>query len=92
MYYEKSKAKKIITNRAELKDLVSATLEDMAAIVGSTLGPGGRCVLLEREGLSPIATKDGVTVARHLGVANAEANLIIDAAKEICLNTAKRLF
>jgi len=90
MFYEKSKAKKIITNRAELKDLVSKTLDDMATIVGSTLGPGGRPVLLEREGLSPIATKDGVTVARHLGVANAEANLIIDAAKEICLNTAKQ--
>lgn len=89
MIYERSKAKKIIVKPNIVRDLVSSTIEDMATIVGSTLGPGGRVVLLERDTLSPLITKDGVTVAKSLGVDNAEANVIVDAAKEICLKTAK---
>lgn len=89
MIYEKSKAKSITADRGKIKDVVQDTLNKMAAIVGSTLGPGGRPVLIERDGLSPLITKDGVTVAKSLGVDNAEANVIIEAAKEICLNTAK---
>lgn len=87
--YEKSKAKKIVVNKDTVKKIVHSTIEDMAAIVGSTLGPGGKPVLIERDSLSPLITKDGVTVAKSLGVDNAEANIIIDAAKEICLKTAK---
>lgn len=88
--YEKSKAKSITTDRNKIRDIVSDTIDRMSSIVGATLGPGGRAVLIERDGLSPLITKDGVTVARHLGVDNAEANLIIEAAKEICMNTAKQ--
>lgn len=87
--FEKSKAKKIIVDKADVHRVVEATMEKMAAIVGATLGPGGNPVLIERDGLSPLITKDGVTVAKSLGVDNAEANIIIDAAKEICLKTAK---
>jgi chaperonin GroEL len=90
MLYERSKAKKVISNRDEIKLLVSHTMNEMAAVVAATLGPGGRAVLIERDGLSPLITKDGVTVAKSLGVSNAEANIIIEAAKEICLNTAKQ--
>jgi chaperonin GroEL len=46
-------------------------------------------VLIERDGLSPLVTKDGVTVARSLGVDRSENNIVIEAAKEICINTAK---
>jgi len=89
MIFEKSKAKKITVNKEQVREIVRKTIDDMSAIVGATLGPGGNPVLIERDGLSPLITKDGVTVARHLGVENAEANIIIDAAKEICLKTAK---
>ena len=89
MIYVKSKAKDIIADKTRIKNVVAETISSMATIVGATLGPGGRGVLIEREGLAPIVTKDGVTVARHLGTANADANIIIDAAKEICLNTGK---
>lgn len=89
MIYERSKAKKIIVKKDVVKELVNGTINDMATIVGATLGPGGKPVLIERETLSPLITKDGVTVAKSLGVDNAEANIIIDAAKEICLKTAK---
>jgi chaperonin GroEL len=87
--YEKSKAKSITADKSKIKSIVQDTIDKMATIVGSTLGPGGRAVLIERDGLSPLITKDGVSVAKSLGVDNAEANVIIEAAKEICLNTAK---
>jgi chaperonin GroEL len=89
MLYEKSKAKDIIADKGRLNNIVSETLEKMATIVGATLGPGGRAVLIERDGLPPLATKDGVTVAKALGVDRAENNIIVEAAKEICINTAK---
>jgi chaperonin GroEL len=89
MIYERSKAKSIISDKNQIRDIVADTLDKMATIVGATMGPGGRPVLIERDGLSPLISKDGVTVAKSLGVDNAEANLIIEAAKEICLNTAK---
>lgn len=87
--YEKSKAKKIVVKPNVVRGIVASTINDMATIVGATLGPGGKPVLIERDNLSPLITKDGVTVAKSLGVENAEANVIIDAAKEICLKTAK---
>lgn len=87
--YEKSKAKNITADKQTIKAIVHQTIDKMATIVGATLGPGGRPVLIERDTLSPLITKDGVTVAKSLGVENAEANVIIDAAKEICLKTAK---
>lgn len=90
MLYQKSKAKNITADRAQIKKIVEEAIDRMATVVGATLGPGGRPVLIERGDLAPLITKDGVTVAKHLGVENAEANVIIDAAKEICLNTAKQ--
>lgn len=89
MLYEKAKAKAITSDRYEIKRIVQAALNEMATIVGSTLGPGGRPVLLERDNLSPLATKDGVTVAKAIGMADAEMSVVIETAKEICLRTAK---
>lgn len=90
MIYQKSKAKEIISDKDRLNKVVHETIETMAKAVGATLGPGGRPVLIERDGLSPLATKDGVTVAKSLGLAGSDANIIVDAAKEICINTAKQ--
>lgn len=90
MIYEKSKAKSITSDKAKIRDIVHQTINLMADSVGATLGPGGRPVIIERDGLSPLITKDGVTVAKSLGLANAEANIIIESAKEICLRTAKQ--
>lgn len=89
MIYSKSKAKQIVADKTKIREIVLRTIGDMAEIVGSTLGPGGSPVLIERDGLAPLVTKDGVTVARHLGVADAASNVVVDACKEICINTAK---
>jgi chaperonin GroEL len=90
MLYQKSRAKNIISDKQQLKGVVHDAIGRMSAVVGRTLGPGGRPVIIERDGLSPLVTKDGVTVARSLGVDKSEANIIIEAAKEICINTAKQ--
>jgi chaperonin GroEL len=89
MLYSKSKAKSILADKKQLNEVVSGTLGKMATIVGTTLGPGGRAVLIERDGMAPIASKDGCTVVKALGMADAESNTIIEAAKEISINTAK---
>lgn len=89
MIYQKSKAKNIIADKVKIRNIVETALDAFDA-VAVTLGPGGRLVVLERDGLSPLITKDGVTVAKELGVANAEANVIVESAKEICLRTAKQ--
>jgi chaperonin GroEL len=89
MSFYKTKSKQIISDKKNIHQLVNKTVSDMAAIVGATLGPGGNPVLIERDGLPPLVTKDGVTVAKNIGVADAAANTIVEAAKEICLNTAK---
>lgn len=89
MLYTRSKAKSIIADKTRLKEIVTDSLNIMAEVVAATMGPGGRGVLLERDGQAPIVTKDGATVVKSVGLANAEANVIIEAAKEISINTAK---
>lgn len=89
MLYTKSKAKSIVADKNRINTVVSDTMNKMAEIVGRTLGPGGRPVLIERDGQFPLLTKDGQTVAKSLGVAGSEENIIVEAAKEICLNTSK---
>ena len=83
MIYEKSKAKDIIADQGVLNKIVFKTLDRMATVVSRTLGPGGRPVLIERDGKAPLATKDGVTVAKSLGLDKAEENIIVEAAQNI---------
>jgi chaperonin GroEL len=89
MLYVKSKTKDIVGSDKTLEHTVADTLGQMANIVGKTLGPGGRPVLIEREGLPPLVTKDGVTVVKALGLSTAAANIVLDTCKEISLNTAR---
>lgn len=87
--YIKSKAKTTVSSQDDLEKIVDETLAHAATVVGRTLGPSGRPIVLEREGLSPIITKDGVTVLKHLGLPSATHNLILDTVKEVSLNTAR---
>jgi chaperonin GroEL len=89
MLYVKSKSKDMIDNANEIESIVTSTLSRMATIVSRTLGPGGRPVLIEREGMPPLVTKDGVTVVKSLGLPSASHNIVLDTCKEISLNTAR---
>ena len=70
------------------KDVFNA-ISDMAKMVGATLGPAGRPILIEREGKPPIVTKDGVTVSEHYQVGGL-AGIVTNAAKEVCERSAKQ--
>ena len=89
MIYVKSRAKSMLSDKEQLNKIVTDTLDKMATIVGTTLGPSGRTVLIERDGMAPITTKDGVTVIKSMGLADSAANAVLEAAKEISINTAK---
>ena len=89
MIYVKSKSKDMIDDPNQINNVVLSTLSRMANIASRTLGPGGRPVLIEREGMPPLVTKDGITVIKALGMPNAAANTVLDTCKEISLNTAR---
>lgn len=73
-----------------LQASVLDTLRICADIVGSTLGPGGRSVLIEHQdpAMPPINTKDGVTVFRSLGFQDPTKQVLMEAARDASLRTA----
>lgn len=87
--YTKSKSKLTVHSQEDLDHIVDETLAHASAVVGRTLGPSGRPVLLERSDLPGLATKDGVTVLKHLGLHSPTHNLVLDMVKEVSLNTAR---
>ena len=86
----KSAGKIMIPPSERLDDAVLKTLEHTARMVGATLGPGGKQVLIERPevGMRPIISKDGVTVIKSLGYHDAISQLILEAARDAALRTA----
>ena len=92
MDYKKSKsvAKTITVKGPGLSKIVLDTLKTVSDIVGATLGPGGRQVLIERQefNMGPICTKDGVTVFRSLGFRDATKQCIMESARDAAVKTA----
>jgi chaperonin GroEL len=92
MQYQKPHAaSKITLPKGEVLDkIVSETLQTITDLVGSTLGPGGNIVLIERQelNLQPILTKDGVTVFRSIGFKDPIAQIVLEAAREASVKTA----
>lgn len=92
--YKKTKsAAKVLIN--DPKILMKKTLDTMkiiSDIVGSTLGPSGRPVLIERQeyGLPNILTKDGVTVYRSLGFQDPVAHAIMESARDASTKTVAK--
>jgi chaperonin GroEL len=86
----KSASKVMLPPNDRLQSEVLETLSHIAQMVGATLGPGGRQVLIERPemGMKPIMTKDGVTVIKHLGYESATRQLILEAARDAAVRTA----
>ena len=80
----------------ELKPIMIEAVEEIAGIVKKTLGPGGRAIILERNGqaqdgspLGPRITKDGVSVANECFSSNKVKDLIMQSVKAICKKTNK---
>ncbi len=60
----------------------------LADTVKLTLGPKGRNVLLQKSFGSPIVTKDGVTVAKEIELANRVENIGAQMIKEVASKTS----
>jgi chaperonin GroEL len=72
------------------RDKLLRGLRTMSSAVESTLGPGGRPVIIESENhLRGITvTKDGVTVAKSINLQDAEENLAVRMMREASERTA----
>ena len=67
---------------------VGAGLGTLAGAVKVTLGPRGRNVLIERPWGVPLITKDGVSVAKEIDVADKFENMGVQVVKEVAEKTA----
>ena len=75
-------------NGKKLQTHILDGVNKLADVVGSTLGPKGRNVLLHKKGGNPIITKDGVTVAKFVDFDNPFENAGAQLIKQVASQTA----
>ena len=80
-------AKKIIFD-SEARESIRRGVNKLAQAVKSTLGPSGRVVVIEKSYGSPTVTKDGVTVAKEIELADPYENMGAQMVKEVASKTS----
>lgn len=85
---------KTLIHKEEMSEHSLKAVEELAHMVGRTMGPGGLPQLIERKGqslngepLAPMITKDGVTVAQNISHYRPELDLVIQTVKAIAAKT-----
>lgn len=77
---------KQIIFKDEAKKKLLEGVNELSNAVECTLGPSGGCIAIQRKGVSPHITKDGVTVAKSISfkdpVKNMGASLVKDVASK----------
>ena len=81
---------KELSFNAEARDAILCGVEKLAKAVVSTLGPQGRCAVLDKSWGGPVITKDGVTVARDIDLEDKAENLGAQLVKEAATKTNDR--
>lgn len=67
---------KLVLSSDDARSALLTGLTVVAEVVGSTLGPRGKCVIIDQGPFrEPRSSRDGVTVAKSLALANSFANL-----------------
>ena len=79
-------AKEILFD-SPMRDRLMSGIEAVASAVASTLGPSGRTVLIEQEYGNTLITKDGVTVAKSIDLADKVENVGASLIKSIASKT-----
>ena len=79
---------KVYEGNKILQEKVLNGAEKLSDIVSSTLGPGGRNVILQQKDKRPIITKDGVTVARFVDFDDPFENVGAQIIKQVSALTA----
>ena len=72
---------------ADARQKILTGVEKLSAAVTSTLGPSGRNVILDKKFGSPQITKDGVTVAKEIELADPFENMGAQMVKEVASKT-----
>ena len=78
---------KEIKFRGDARKAMLNGMDILANAVRVTLGPKGRNVILGREYGSPVVTKDGVTVARDISLADKYQNMGVHMVREVAVKT-----
>ncbi|MBN1907652.1 MAG: chaperonin GroEL [Deltaproteobacteria bacterium] len=81
-------AKKEIKYSAVAREKTMTGVDTLANAVKVTFGPKGRNVLIEKSWGSPIATKDGVTVAKEIELEDKFENMGAQMVKEVASKTS----
>lgn len=79
-------AKEILFN-IDARDQLKKGVDALANAVKITLGPKGRNVIIEKKFGAPHITKDGVTVAKEIDLADAYQNTGAQLVKEVASKT-----
>lgn len=80
---------KVLQFQADARSSVQEGVDELADAVKVTLGPKGRNVVIQQAFGSPIITKDGVTVARHIDLKDPFKDLGAQMVKEVAAKTAQ---
>ena len=80
--------KREIVTGEDLSSAIKRGVDKLSDTVKSTMGPKGRLVLIQRPGMHPIVTKDGVTVANAINLVDEVENLGARVIKESASRTA----
>jgi chaperonin GroEL len=80
-------AKQIIFDEAARKKILKG-VETLSKAVKVTLGPKGRNVLIDKKFGAPIVTKDGVTVAKEIDLADPFENMGAQMVREVASKTS----
>lgn len=73
----------------EVREKIKHGVSILSNAVKTTMGPRGKTVLIEREGMHPIVTKDGVTVAKAINLSDKFANLGVQVVKDAASRSAE---
>jgi len=79
-------AKKLVFDQ-EAREGLRAGVRTLAKALRVTLGPRGRCVIIEKSFGSPTVANDGVTVAKEIELEDKYANMGAQLVKEVASKT-----
>lgn len=78
-----------ILYKQSARDALRSGVHQLASVVSSTLGPSGKCVILDLEPGNPVSTKDGVTVAKAINLVDPVENSGAQMLKQASIKTAE---
>jgi chaperonin GroEL len=79
---------KIIEFNVEARNAMKIGVDKLAKAVGSTLGPKGRNVVIDKKFGAPTVTKDGVTVAKEVELEDPLENMGAQMVREVASKTS----